>query len=552
MPEGAGPPLVFLEAELSLPSELEEITTQVTLESHPEPMESESELDLNMDQGDEDFDDTIFENETIDESSDLVFDPNSGDQSKPDASSPVDETAPAEKESNAEDEEPASQPTKAATPSDKKENDTAEFFGTRVNGKSFVYVLDRSGSMSSAVSGAHVSRLEAATRELLHSIEQLGDDQYFYVILFSSEMLRMFEDKSLYPKLIKATKQNKRKLRNWLEKIDPAGSTDPRDAIDLAIRLKPNAIFMLSDGAFNTLSNNEYSAISIVKNQRGRKIPVNTIAFQDRSASQNLAELATASNGTFRFVGLNNQLVSASHLVQMASNNSMSWSKRYDLAIKTAIPLLTAKYSEQRETAHATLRKLSFDIYPKTDVDLSTIEIEQLVAIWKPIWVNTQRVYQLSNDQQFSAAEIAQIEPEHWFHLFQSGAFENELPHLNASQLPSASDPNLNLIRARLLLDYFNQHGSHPIVRGALLSCLNQLSPEPLRRTGSLFKKTDWNTWDKRYQKILQSRERAADKIYKAISRTSNSAVQETWAKRLIDEYPETKSAGRLREEMGN
>lgn len=548
MPEGTGPPIVFLEAELSSSSEVEEIATQVVLDSLSEPTESESDLDLNMDEEGEEIDETIGDNETLD----IEPDPQSGSQAEAGASASANETTSEDSIPSVANEEPKSNSPPTAAHSGEKENDVAEFFGTRVYGKSFVYVLDRSGSMSNQI-GTRVSRLQAAKAELLQSIGNLDEDQYFYVILFSSNMLRMFDDQSLAPALMQATSENKRKLGRWLEDIGPSGGTQPSEAIDLAIRLKPNAIFMLSDGAFNDASKVEHSAITIVKNQQGRRIPVNTIAFQDQSASKNLSELSAASNGTFRFVDYNNPSVSLPQLAQMSSKNGITWELRYDLAVQTAIPLLTSEVPEQRESAHEALQQLSFEVYPDTaSVDLGKIKTEQLVAIWKPIWRNAERAYRLGKKRSFSAGEIAKFTPDHWFHLFQAKAFESELPDLDTSQLPDASDPNLKILRAQLLLDYQRQHGTHMIIRGALLSCLKQLSPQPMRRKGSLLKTLDASTWDKRFEKILESREREAAGMCRKIYRMADPAEQEHWARRLVNEYPETKSAKQLRTELGN
>ena len=58
---------------------------------------------------------------------------------------------------------------------------SGSFFGINASGQKFVYVIDKSGSMKGR-------RYERATGELMASVERLNDSQYFYVMMFSSDM----------------------------------------------------------------------------------------------------------------------------------------------------------------------------------------------------------------------------------------------------------------------------------------------------------------------------------------------------------------------------
>lgn len=129
----------------------------------------------------------------------------------------------------------------------------AEYFGTIADGDRFVYVLDVSDSMNRRSGGTSrpSSRFEGASAELLRSIGQLTEDQWFYVILFSHQTRRMFDDNSVVPQMVPATPDNKARLRRWLASVKAGGGTDPRQALRLALELKPSAVFLLSDGEFN-------------------------------------------------------------------------------------------------------------------------------------------------------------------------------------------------------------------------------------------------------------------------------------------------------------
>ena len=59
----------------------------------------------------------------------------------------------------------------------------------------------------------------------VNSIEQLDDDQSFYVILFCAETRRMFDDASPIPEMLPATRANKTRLGDWLAQMRTGGGT---------------------------------------------------------------------------------------------------------------------------------------------------------------------------------------------------------------------------------------------------------------------------------------------------------------------------------------
>ena len=103
----------------------------------------------------------------------------------------------------------------------------ATFFGTVAPGDRFVYILDVSPSMNARAG----KRLERAVLELLRSVAQLREDQFFYVLVFGWQTRRMFDDRSASPEMAAATLENKKRLRNWLAGIQTIrGNRSPRGA----------------------------------------------------------------------------------------------------------------------------------------------------------------------------------------------------------------------------------------------------------------------------------------------------------------------------------
>ncbi|MHB8899369.1 MAG: vWA domain-containing protein, partial [Thermoguttaceae bacterium] len=187
--------------------------------------------------------------------------------------------------------------------------DGTAYFGTVAYGNRFVYVLDKSGSMTRGAdkqSGSG-SRLDRARYELLRSIEKLAPYQQFYVILFSDVTDRMFGDESPKPATIPATPQNKQRLREWIAQVEVGGSTDPREALFLALSIAPDAVFLLSDGDFNPVTehpcplfedNPEAEVLINRVNHSG--IPIHTFAYEDPSSRERMEVVAQLTGGTYK------------------------------------------------------------------------------------------------------------------------------------------------------------------------------------------------------------------------------------------------------------
>ena len=119
----------------------------------------------------------------------------------------------------------------------------AEFMGSKAAGDSFVYIVDYSGSMG----GGPGSRLVHAKTELQKSIDRLDSDVKFYVFVFESISKGMPA-----AGMVLATKANKHKFVDWAIHVPGGGSTNPVDALADALRMQPDALFLMTDGGFDT------------------------------------------------------------------------------------------------------------------------------------------------------------------------------------------------------------------------------------------------------------------------------------------------------------
>lgn len=160
----------------------------------------------------------------------------------------------------------------------------AGFFGLSAGGSGFVYVIDCSGSMSD-------DKLTAALSELNRSIRALDKDQKFFIIFYNDTSIPMNAET-----LTEASSANKSKFLAWAYSVNAGGGTDPLQAMLHAFTLKPDAIWLLTDGIF---AGDRLEAITKANKAR---IPIHTLAFGNEADTIQLQSIATNNKGKFRVV----------------------------------------------------------------------------------------------------------------------------------------------------------------------------------------------------------------------------------------------------------
>ncbi len=169
-------------------------------------------------------------------------------------------------------------------------------FGLEARGNRFVYVFDRSASMAEPA-GRPLAR---AKEELLRSIERLGDVQQFYVIFYNDRM-HLFTAAAARGRLVFGTDENKRSARRFIDAVQAAGGTRHAEPLLAALRLGPDAVFMLTDGdAGDDLTEDELRRVTAALG-RARCMIVQ-FGGDGEPRSPRLARLAAASGGEYKVV----------------------------------------------------------------------------------------------------------------------------------------------------------------------------------------------------------------------------------------------------------
>jgi hypothetical protein len=143
-------------------------------------------------------------------------------------------------------------------------------YGLSGEGFKFVYIFDRSGSMS----GSGGKPLAAAKRELLRSLADLGPTHQFQIIFYNEDPTVMRIGSAA--NLMFADDANKQAAERYVKSITADGATEHESALLAGLQLKPDVIFFLTDADQPGLSPAQLERITRLND--GRAV-INTIEF---------------------------------------------------------------------------------------------------------------------------------------------------------------------------------------------------------------------------------------------------------------------------------
>ncbi len=118
-----------------------------------------------------------------------------------------------------------------------------EVFGVQGSGSRFVYVFDRSLSMS----GYQGRPLAAAQRELIKSLESLGSVHQFQMVFYNEEPKVFGARPGQSVSLVFGNDENKKRAATFVNGITADGGTRHMEALVKALSMGPDVIFFLTD-----------------------------------------------------------------------------------------------------------------------------------------------------------------------------------------------------------------------------------------------------------------------------------------------------------------
>lgn len=170
------------------------------------------------------------------------------------------------------------------------------FGSDSASGRSFVFLIDRSKSMG----GAGLGAMAAAENELVRAVEALKSNHKFQIIAYHHQCVFLQNKRSLLP----ATADNKTSIRGYLSGLAAFGATEHMTGLMTALRLEPDAIFLLTDGGDPHLSAVELARIATLANG---KTAIHCIQFGSgpRQEENNFLErLAAYCDGGYGYVDM--------------------------------------------------------------------------------------------------------------------------------------------------------------------------------------------------------------------------------------------------------
>jgi hypothetical protein len=170
------------------------------------------------------------------------------------------------------------------------------FGSADAEGNSFVFLIDRSDSMGHQGLGA----ISAAAKELAASIDRLGPDQKFQVIAYNQTPFFLAGRE-----LIPATDENRKRLVEFVANLSAFGATEHEMGLYAALRLKPDVIFLLTDGGEPELNAGQLRAI---REAAAGRTAIHCLHFGKGSAAEEesfLELLAAQTGGSYVYIDIN-------------------------------------------------------------------------------------------------------------------------------------------------------------------------------------------------------------------------------------------------------
>lgn len=181
-----------------------------------------------------------------------------------------------------------------------------QFAGLDGGGNHFVYLVDSSNSMK---------KFNDARTELLRSIDSLKPDQRFYVVFYDEnpKYMRITNPSQDEPASVYATPESKQTFRRWAMAVQQARGQSPPEVLKFAFKLRPDVIFLLSDGEFTAQTETVIRENNLQENLFGESGPISIIhtirypgvsSTEGRQAEVQMQRIASENGGQYRNVDI--------------------------------------------------------------------------------------------------------------------------------------------------------------------------------------------------------------------------------------------------------
>ena len=166
------------------------------------------------------------------------------------------------------------------------------FNGTNMNGRRFVFIIDRSHSMG----GQGLGVLSRAQSELTNAIQQLQPNHEFQIVAYHSRTVTISKRQ-----LLTGTEANKALVKPFLQRIAAFGATEHHYGINAGLAFRPDSVVLLTDGGYPGPTTTQLKEIR----KAVGKAEFHCIQFglgPQQKPTNFMTQLASECNGTFRYI----------------------------------------------------------------------------------------------------------------------------------------------------------------------------------------------------------------------------------------------------------
>jgi len=139
--------------------------------------------------------------------------------------------------------------------------------------------------------------LRAAKAQLIASLQSLKQTDQFQIIFYNQEPLVFNPNPGRKPTMLFGTEENKKLAERFIRKVTAAGGTRPMPALRLALNLRPDVLFLLSDA--------EETVLDMAQIDRWNYgTSINAIEFGTNASPSpfnSLARLAEKNHGQYKY-----------------------------------------------------------------------------------------------------------------------------------------------------------------------------------------------------------------------------------------------------------
>ena len=173
---------------------------------------------------------------------------------------------------------------------------TAIFGSAPIQGRRFVFVLDRSKSMGAG--GLDV--LSRAEQELLNALNPLAPENEFQIVAYHQQTVTL-QDAGL----LKASDKNKADVQQFVQQLAPFGSTDHEAGLYRALDLQADAIILLTDGDTPELNDGQIQQLYRVTKGRAAVHCIQFGLSAEPPSNSFMRKLASKTGGSYQYINVN-------------------------------------------------------------------------------------------------------------------------------------------------------------------------------------------------------------------------------------------------------